>query len=366
MGHWNRLYLIRKAQGQALLELAIFGSLLIMLLGVLVNYGLRYNFQQRTMQKAFREALNLADPGRKAERSSNYITIQDSHIPSPSNPFGVGPTRDSIAAASIPAWSNQMDDLPTTQSDLPKIYVDINSQSLTVSNATRNYFYLAGFRNEYDVPEKSIDRYDEVYGYYSVEDTGPGACLGAWITTIDPTTGMNVTTCSKPSRNLKITDSCEGEILSYGPAVRQCRQIVDSDACIKECVRAKGSGCSSKCSEPMQVPWYCANYVEIDPINHKYTFAVLDQLFILTSGAKTAMGAQADYSKTTSVDNTLNKSETASGITAVDNLDWQVETKRKIVYRPLGDTSGNATTEEVISNVSSKDRVKAWAWNVTW
>ena len=51
---------IKDKKGQAILELAIFGAILIMLLGALINYGLRYNYQQLAMQRAFRKALGTS------------------------------------------------------------------------------------------------------------------------------------------------------------------------------------------------------------------------------------------------------------------------------------------------------------------
>jgi hypothetical protein len=99
----------------------------------------------------------------------------------------------------------------------------------------------------------------------------------------------------------------------------------------------------------MNVPWYCANYAETDSSNHAYNFPVLEKLF--ASSALKAMGLQQDYTQRATTDSALRKTESASGITTTDNIDWKTVTTRKIIINPYGSTSGSPATEEVTSEV---------------
>ena len=108
-------------KGQAILELALFGSILIILLGVLINYGMRYNFQQQVMQQAFRKALGLA----AARRSATYVLIKDRHIPDPSNPFGVGSLTPVSSTASV-TRNYRLNETADNQDELPAVHFDIN------------------------------------------------------------------------------------------------------------------------------------------------------------------------------------------------------------------------------------------------
>lgn len=314
-------------KAQALLELAIFGSILIMLLGVLVNYGLRYNYQQQAMQQAYRKALKSAaeSVGDGKPAAVTHVLIKDSHIPNPSNPLGLGSVMPISASASV-TRNHKLQEVAITRDELPQITMDVNGQILIRKTA--------GFRYESNVPVESKDKYAEIYGSLNVcweEDCGAseGVCGGA--------------SC----KNIKIIDSCAGEIMDYGTAVRQCRQIVDVEVCKKECERGKQPGsdtdCNSICNQTMNVPWYCANYTETDSNTHKYTFPVLNQLFnfAIASNKPKNMGLQQDYTQKTRMDNsTLHKTETTSSIETTDNVNYKDTIQRTIIYNDVLDASG--------------------------
>jgi len=331
-----------KKGGESLLEVAIFGAIIVMLLGVLISYGLRYNYQQKMMQQAFRKSLTHAvnQPG----TSISNVVISDKHIPNPSDTFGVGSVTPMTGSAGGIARDYRLGETADTESELPRVAVNINGKEFT--------YTTAGFRDESNVPESSLGRYQVIYGGGNVWNTGDGECLGEESTSINPNTGEpEGTTCSQPSKNIRIIDYCDGEIIDYGSAVKQCRMIVDADACVKECSRDPSADCSV-CAQPINIPWYCANYTETDTTSHTYNFPALEQLFSL-AGLK-AMGLQQDYEQKTLTDNTLRKTEDTSGITTTDNIDWKTQTKRKIITKPYGSTSSATNTEEVVSEVSQE------------
>jgi hypothetical protein len=119
-------------KAQSLLEVAIFGSIIIMLLGVLVSYGLRYNFQQQAMQQAFRKSLadavvqqkSLAIPNTMAPSISNVI-VKDRHIPNPSDTFGVGSVNPFVGSAGSVTINYKLSETPDKESELPRIAVNI-------------------------------------------------------------------------------------------------------------------------------------------------------------------------------------------------------------------------------------------------
>lgn len=339
---------MKMIKAQALLEVAIFGAIIVMLLGILISYGLRYNYQQKTMQQAFRKSLAqaVAQPG----VPMSNVMVMDEHIPNPSDTFGIGSVTPFTGASGGIVRDYMMSETADDDSSLPRMAMNIDGQIRT--------YTTAGFRTENNVPEGSLGRYREIYGYGNIQDLGAGECLESEETT-DPNSGQPVINCLRSTKNIRIIDSCSGEVMDYGGAIKQCRMIVDSSACAKECGR--GSGDCSVCNQPMNVPWYCANYQETNTATHAYNFPVIEQLF--SYSALKAMGQQQDYNQNTTTANTLRKTEGTSGITTTDNVDWKTTTTRKIITNPVGSTSGVPKIEEVTSEVSQK---KTQSRNTGW
>jgi len=345
LGHWKKHYSHSGAKpylkGQAILELAIFGSILIMLLGILINYGLRYNYQQQVMQQAFRKALASAAVSMNDHTSISvaHAVVEDKHIPNPADPFAVGSVLPSSSGASV-TRNYKLMETPDYEDELPSAVINVQGKSVS--------FKSAGFRGEV-IDEESLPRYQEIYGSINVWKVG------------DVTPGRI---------SVKIIDSCAGEIMNYDTTVRQCRQIVDAEACIKECKRGGGKDCANTCSKPMNVPWYCGtvtgtnpdtDYVEIDNKNHRYYFSALEQIFAFAPKGKKNMGLQEGYTQRTSIENRLDKKETTADITTTDSFDWQTQTERSIVHKAYGDTSTNTNTTNIVTSApANKTRTQNW------
>ena len=134
-GIWKRLYSINNTgcRGQAVLELAIFGSFLIMLLGILINYGLRYDSQQEVTQQAFRKALassfaSLAQGNVGLPISTTHVIVTDKYIPDPYNSFAFGSTIPASSSASVIA-SYKLDEDADTDEEKDHVYITINNQT---------------------------------------------------------------------------------------------------------------------------------------------------------------------------------------------------------------------------------------------
>lgn len=298
---------LRSKKAQALLELAIFGAILIMLLGILLNYGLRYSLQQKTMMNAFREALRESADSNLGGQASVTV-LQDKHIPNPSNPFAVGAVVPFSSGASV-IRSYRLNETADTYAELPQTTIQIQEQKFT--------YKTAGFRDISNVP--GLDKYKEVYGDSNVWETGNGECI-SWTTNAE--TGEEI--CETYSKNIRIIDSCEGEIISYDGCKRQCRMITEADFCVNQCERGKLPGsdtdCSAVCNQQIETPWYCSG-------------GALDNLFnfAIAKNAPKVMGLQPDYSKQTAMSNILRKQEAGGTITTTDTIDWSDTTTRKII-----------------------------------
>ncbi len=117
-------------KGQAILELALFGSILIFCLGVLIRYGLSMNYSQHLQMQAFRQAVKRAyDDGRDTFVNASYSILEDKPIPDPADPYGLS-ERSIFGASASAVWSNQVYGAPTYDaiSDLPRVDYQINGK----------------------------------------------------------------------------------------------------------------------------------------------------------------------------------------------------------------------------------------------
>lgn len=333
--HWNRLY-FNNERGQALLEIAVFGSIIVMLLGILVNYGLRFQAQQRVMQDTFRKAQATAIAN---QSSGSYMILQDKHIPDASDTFGIGSVMPFSSSASV-VRDYHMNWTPDNESELPYVAFEIKgltacpgSYRSPAGSSPPCEYLTAGFRWVNDMGSAKA-KYEEIYGSGNVENSG------------------------------RIIDPCEGELVDYSTAYRICRMIVDKNACVHECNNGTTGNCESVCSPDTEIPWYCQGYF-VDPLETSYTkyvFPKVNQLFVNAAGRQ-ALGIQSDYVSTARENNQLVKQEGTSGITTSDNIDWQSETTREMIYKPYNDRTGNTVKQEMKTNVSQKE---AQTWQENW
>lgn len=114
-------------RGQALLELAIFGSLIILLLGALVNYGLNADYTQYAMMDSFRQASG-------PNANSSVLVITDRHIPNPAHPHAVGSLVPTSASASV-TRSHQLADKNGSPTITPSLTMKVNDATKTYTLA---------------------------------------------------------------------------------------------------------------------------------------------------------------------------------------------------------------------------------------
>jgi len=362
MKQW-RVYHNKFQKAQALIELAIFGSIVMMLFGVLISYGLRYDRQLRTIHQTFRKALKSAAEVNTDDKPIlvEHVVVNDSHVPDPTNTFGIGSVSTALSQASL-TRTNRLFEQPDNDNELPVIRIDINDQ-------TREY-KAAGFREVYGVTEAQEKKYIIVYGANNLKEIREGCA--EYETTSSPDYEYDTTpVCLKPTTDFRIIDTTEGEIVNYNSALNRCKMITDTEFCKKECIKdcrldsnsvpdpECQKNCEEACPQEIEVPWYCAK--------QGGQFVILNSLFPLGENSK--MGLQQDYSQietwqdSTSGETSLHKQETNTGITTTDNLNWNTQTKRTIVTKPFNAKVASTNSEEISTNVSQK---KTFTWSAPW
>ena len=364
--------------GQALVELAIFGAIFILILGSLLSYGLRYNFQQQVSMTAFRRALKIAsDPERG---SGAYMMITEKHIPNPSDMYGIGDKTAITASASV-TRNYAMHEQATDAGSLSGVVMDSQTQRDNDSEKwMRRIYKMAGFRIEYKVPTNVTGKYKLVYGSILAKKgaesdpiTGNPStwtwvavssgdaqrvCESSHLENVYDGEGnvlFVITVCDKKGfAALRIIDSCIGETINYDSCYEQSRMLVDVEYCTQECERKKVPGddmnCAATCGMETLAPnqndpnyneanggaWYAAGYTYTNctPDHRCYTFPILkDKLFAFAGGypEQKGMGMQQDSTAENSRSEYFKRNETSFDITTNEKVAWQSVDHKKVI-----------------------------------
>jgi hypothetical protein len=119
-------------KGQALVELAIFGSILLFCLAMLIQYGLDANYQQQAQMEAFRKTQKLAFYKDGLGASTSLVIIKDKAMPDPRDQWGFAERQPIVGAGSV-TWNTNLaatyvklyTDTPYAQ-DLPTLYFEVD------------------------------------------------------------------------------------------------------------------------------------------------------------------------------------------------------------------------------------------------
>ncbi|MCX5701734.1 MAG: hypothetical protein NTW64_01985 [Candidatus Omnitrophica bacterium] len=119
-------------KAQALVELAIFGSILLFCVAILIQYALEGGYLQQVQMEAFRKALKLAYYKSGPTDSSSLVLIKDKPIPDPRDQWGFAERYPIIGSGSA-VWDNALSgqyvksfDGAITADDVPAIYFEID------------------------------------------------------------------------------------------------------------------------------------------------------------------------------------------------------------------------------------------------
>ena len=163
--------------GQALLELAIFGGIVLAGLGFLIRIGMKMNFDQEIRMAAFRRALAAAyaDNCTKDDAMGTaYYYRVDRQMPNPTDGFLAMPRSKSEAGAFV-EWGDRLtfaskDRNPKTQ---PRLVVRLNDNE--TDEATLSYDDLP---KDTQAPDGELIAFK---GFIREEDTWNGVGV-AWVT----------------------------------------------------------------------------------------------------------------------------------------------------------------------------------------
>lgn len=338
----------------------MFGSLILMLLGVMIRYGLNYDFQQQATMEAFRRSLaNAPQSGSQGTPiAMTHMLIQDRWMPDPANPFSKGTTVPIAGQAGV-TRSNQLQVVPETPEELPRIAIQVKDgrcpggariPSDVRDGQTTCYYTTADFRQEFPVPQGSLDRYKFVFGAGSVCDEPK--CGGSRQACLRSEEGQNRETgepenvCVEYAMFLKILDPCMGEIINRDDCIRQVRQMTDSAACQAACEKSSRTDCAAICSQPMSpnLPWYAAP-------------GALDAVF----AERPSLGVQPG-TKIVVQNNTLRKQETPSVIQTTATVDTTETINRPIAWIASG-TGGTAATGTMTAERRDESTT---SWSSSW
>jgi len=345
--------------GQALLEFAIFGAMLLFCLSLLLQYGLRVNYQEYLQMTTFRRALSLA-LNRSHNNSTNmysptvnFTVFHDKSIPNPQDRFGVQ-QRYPYATSYTVVYTNKMNVEPDLRMDI-----------------TTNRPYLPGMDMLVNEGTTSSDGWLHPEGItgtpqpgYSLRDTQPGYTTAGWGYLSDPcgvdADGNQKTFRKKISEPLlpdkpwyKWSDpitcdtldptTCDAQGKNCKPYVREGVSLdVDGDG-VEETLVLKNEGCTYDYdSDTGQTYSNCSvkGYVLFEPNlgDIDLNYAQKNQ-----AGVEVHQGLQPDYVKEQKVlDGTLEtKTETPQAITNTWSTKSQEIISRKVL---LNDPDNRMTT----------------------
>ena len=333
-----------------MLELAVFGSMLILVLGMLINYGLGADFNQQAAMESFRKA--LGDASTSGKGTATIVLIKDRHIANPAHPFAFGQIIPISSSASV-VKDPLMQVMPQVPDDLPTVTLAIGADAQGRPQQQME-FMTAGFRTE-TVAQATLERYRLVYGSTNVcsdptLNCGAGnlVCL-EWDT--DPQTGQQV--CVNWQRTIRIVDSCEGQIISLESCVQQGRMIADDAFCQQQCQKTQSvvnpMNCAVVCAQPINPTWY-SNGCGANGC------PALDALF----AGVPRLGVQPGYTKQLTTNDTLTTSQNSVGATTTASEAATEVTTRTVI---TNQGAGQAATATV---TTQKDVDANANWSTSW
>jgi hypothetical protein len=148
-------------RGQALVELAIFGSILLFCVTVMIQYALEGSYSQQVQMEAFRRAQKLAYYKSGPGSASAVTLIKDKPIPDLRDQWGFAERSPVMGSGSV-AWdsamagmyvksfSNQTKSQLPDASDLPTMYFMVANATLSpeLKNAAQGYVPSGAGQNQ--------------------------------------------------------------------------------------------------------------------------------------------------------------------------------------------------------------------------
>lgn len=293
---------IFKPKAQALLELAIFATIILFLFSVLIQYGMSLNLQQHLTMQTFRKALSMAKIRSKGPSGASLTVVKDSPIPDPSSPFGISETSPVVAQGSG-VWSRDLMMEPEIlDSELPRVDFIIDGTPKTYTTAQYRYHDCNGRHIR-----KKETNYDNVPLKW--DDPAPGK-IWYWEMVED-----------KKLRNNDYID-------------------IDNDNKVERI--AKTDPEDPEEDDDIDKFWYL-----------DFQEGQIDASIDLEEG--TPHGLQPEYTKRVEIDGTIQKIETPSGITSSREA-----TVTEIIKRKIKTRAGDEAVSSTVTQTESSDWQTGW------
>ncbi|MDO8489129.1 MAG: hypothetical protein Q7S42_03350 [Candidatus Omnitrophota bacterium] len=116
--------MLRNQKAQAVLELAILGSIIIAAFAILISYSEKFNSEQSYMQQTFRAALKKAQ---QVNNSASWATVDFRRMPNVTNPMEIGKLAIFNSSSKV-LWSDGKKD--GSQETKAKSYFELNRNTV--------------------------------------------------------------------------------------------------------------------------------------------------------------------------------------------------------------------------------------------
>jgi hypothetical protein len=190
-----------------MIEVAIFGSLALLALGLLIQLALRQNYQQEIEQNAFRRALRVAhlenrmisgslgfNSIEEESQAINYNYFRNRIMPSPSDGYGVGPRAMTQGSGTV-TWGEFLTYLDDSRDSQPRIIVNLDDPGVPAE------FRSEDFRKSQPLIQ-SIDKDAQASGRIDQWNTGSSRSSTA---TEDTTLTLNTKNNAKVQSRVNTT-----------------------------------------------------------------------------------------------------------------------------------------------------------------
>lgn len=140
MKNWVSLKLIYfRRKTQALSELAIFGTILLLVFAFMIRMGMIYMHTQDINMRAFRLAMSQAIKVNRPDASATVLLVEDKHIPDPGDIVGIGDFIPAQGFGNV-VWGNTLPYYTPIGKTYPyETAADLNKMHFQVNDIIKEY-----------------------------------------------------------------------------------------------------------------------------------------------------------------------------------------------------------------------------------
>jgi len=359
-------------KGQALVELASLGTILIFCLAMLIQYGMQANYQQNLQMQAFRRAMRAAYYKTGPASTVSLSVTRDQGIPDPRDQWGFA-DRQPMGATASATWGTNVNadyienySQTPQQRDLPRSIIEINNTA-----DTHTLGLTAG-----DFSDNGMNNIGEAQGAFTTANYNQRNCSNQLMVVFESTGhtgGDEYTEVNVPCSQIRVfhqqtPGSSEGRDYAYfmhsGLRYTLLAAHVDGNSDrlggnradkVESVIAVRGSqACDSD--------GYCGSLASFKYLDYQGGRIDSEKTIIYpweTNKDHANIAAQQglinDYSITKTNNNTMTKNESGSNLNTMTNLGAQQRTTHAIRFNTLSLQQYNTTfrPEDVTSTMGA-------------